>query len=77
MDAEVVKQLKVRYANVHPLIFYRSIERANSPGEAFDILESIPKEMPILWGAKERRWINTVDITQASEMQFPDIPVQQ
>ena len=76
MDEEVVKKLKVRYGHVHPLIFHRTIERAKSPGEAFDILETLPQDLPILWSAADRCWVNTDDITQAREMQFPNVQME-
>lgn len=66
---EVVNKLRMRYSNVHPLIFYRTVERAKGAGEIFDILESLPKELPVIWDAVTRRWISTDDITQSSEVQ--------
>lgn len=60
---EAIEGLKKRYPDVHPLIFHRSVERASSLGELFDILEDIPSnEMPILWDEESRRWQTTEDL---------------
>ncbi len=61
---EVQKALKKRYYFIHPLIFHRSLERAKTDGELFDILETIPEEMPIIWNDDTKRWINTEDLLQ-------------
>lgn len=63
------ESLKKRYGHLHPLIFKRSLERANTDVELFDILESIPKERPIVWDENSRRWIFTEDILQSKSIQ--------
>lgn len=56
---EIVLALKERY-NDHPILLVeRSIERANNETELFDILDSVPKNMPIVWCSETRRWVNT------------------
>lgn len=62
---KVINGLRQRYNEVHPLVFLRSIERAKSPGDAFDILESIP-EPPFHWDAEKHCWVNTEDLMQLS-----------
>ena len=62
---EIVNSLREKYAFIHPLIFQRSIERAKSGGELFDILDSIPQEFPIVWNEENKRWITTKDLFQA------------
>ena len=62
---EVQKALKIRYVHLHPLIFQRSLEKAASNGELFDILESIPEETPIVWDDTHRRWVHTDDLVQS------------
>lgn len=57
--------LKKRYAHIHPLLFQRSIEKARSNGELFDILEEMPKNRPIIWDEKKRRWRYTEDLLQS------------
>lgn len=56
MDQTVVDGMKVRYEHLHPLIFHRSVERAKSLGDLFDILEGCPKEYPLVWDDKTRQW---------------------
>ncbi len=54
---EIQKALELRYPHLHPLMFSRSIEYATTNGELFDILETVPKEMPVTWNHKQRRWV--------------------
>jgi hypothetical protein len=54
--------LRERYKDKHPLLFQRSVEFANTNGELFDIIESVP-ELPVVWDAKSRRWATT-DLVQ-------------
>jgi hypothetical protein len=55
---EIQLALQERYSHIHPLLFHRSLEKAKSNGELFDILDSMP-EPPIVWDDKLRRWIST------------------
>lgn len=57
LDKQVIEKLKIRYQNIHPLIFKRSIEKSRNVGELFDILEDIPKTFPIMWCEQKRKWI--------------------
>lgn len=54
--------LRRRYSHLHPLILQRTIERANSAGEVFDILESMPLAYPVVWDAESRKWVEASDI---------------
>jgi len=54
--------LRRRYSTMHPLMFQRTIERANSAGEAFDMLESIPPTFPIIWDEQKRQWVSLTDM---------------
>lgn len=69
MDVVVVEKIKERYPSLHPLLVHRSVERACSLGELFDILEEVPTEMPVAWDEQSRRWKTTDDITQARNFQ--------
>ena len=66
---DVVDKMREKYGHVHPLIFLRSLERAKDAGELFDILESLPGDLPVLWDDKTRRWVTTDDLTQSREFQ--------
>jgi hypothetical protein len=72
IEPEVVAKLKKKYNAVDPMVFARCVERANSPGELFDILESLPTTLPVVWDEKARRFVSTGDLTQSGEMQFPE-----
>ena len=63
---EIQIKLKERYPNIHPLIFQRSLEKSNSNADLFDILEVIPKKMPIVWDDKNRCWKHTEDLLQSN-----------
>lgn len=63
---EVQKALQERYSHLHPLIFFRSLEKAATNVELFDILEDYPKEYPVIWDNTRRRWRLTKNILQAS-----------
>lgn len=54
--AEVIEAMRVRYDKVPDLIFFRSVERAKSAGDLFDILESFPGQYPVAWDEISRRW---------------------
>lgn len=63
MNQEIVESLKKRYDGMHPLIFKRSVEHAESDVELFDILDTVPKKFPIYWEDSERRWKRASDIS--------------
>lgn len=70
IDETTLEALRKRYPQVHPLLFQRSVERAKSGGDLFDILETVPEVYPILWSDKEHRWVHTDDILQAEQFKL-------
>ena len=64
---EVIENMRVKYGHVHPLSFLRSLEHAKDAGELFDILESLPNDLPVMWDDVKHRWIVTDDLTQSRE----------
>lgn len=66
---EVVEGLKEKYSNIHPLVFHRSLERAETAGELFDILDTIP-DPPFAWDEESRRWRTTKDLTQSDKLSW-------
>ena len=56
-SSDIVSALKKRYANLPPLLLSRSIERAKNEVELFDILETVPVGLPLLWCNTRRRWV--------------------
>jgi hypothetical protein len=70
IDSEVVKKMREKYSGVYPLIFQRSVERAKTPGDLFDILETLPTTLPVYW-SESHKWETTDDLTQASQFEFP------
>lgn len=69
-NISIVNGLRNRYDDIHPLAFHRSLERANSVGELFDILDTFPKMYPIVWDEKLRRWMHTEDATLSDQFDF-------
>lgn len=53
---DLLEALRKKYSNIHPLIFQRSVERAKGDVELFDILDTFPKEFPIVWNELKRIW---------------------
>ncbi len=53
----VVDALKRRYAALPPLLVHRSVERAASDGDLFDILDTVPAKYPVVWDEAARRWV--------------------
>jgi hypothetical protein len=64
---EVQKALRKRYEKLHPLIFQRSLERARSDGDLFDLLDAFPDKFPVIWNQEQRRWDHTGDLLQDGE----------
>lgn len=60
MDESLVLALKEKYKDVHPLVFHRSLEKATSASELFDILETLPK-IPFFWDDENKKWTKSLD----------------
>lgn len=60
---DVQKGLQENFPHIPPLIFKRTLEKAKSDGEAFDILDTFPQLYPVAWCDEQRRWI-TVDLLE-------------
>ena len=61
---EIQSALKKRYPDLHPLIFQRSLEKAETDVQLFDILEGMPKKFPLVWDEENHCWKNTADLLQ-------------
>ncbi len=58
ISEEIINKFKIRYSDLHPLIFHRSVERAMNELELFDILESAYCKPPLKWDDDSRLWIS-------------------
>lgn len=67
LDDDFIKKMKERYSGIHPLIFQRSVQKASSEVELFDILDSFPHEYAVVWNESVRRWEKTKDLVQAAK----------
>jgi hypothetical protein len=56
MEARVIQKLKEKYPSIHSVMFLRSMEKARTPGDLFDILDTFPKAYPVEWDYSARRW---------------------
>lgn len=61
LDKAIVDGLKKTYSHLHPLLFHRSLEKAKSNGDLFDIVDTVPHKYPLIWNEKENRWSNVDD----------------
>jgi hypothetical protein len=61
IDSEFIDSLKLRYPNLNPLVFQRSVEKAKNKVELFEILEDIP-DMPFVWSQTKRKWVKEKDL---------------
>jgi hypothetical protein len=64
---EVQLALRDRFSHIHPLMFIRSVERSKSDSELFDILDTMPKQYPVVWNDDQRRWVHDTDLFQTEE----------
>jgi hypothetical protein len=67
IDQVTIDSLREKYHKVHFLLFQRSVERARSAGDLFDILDTIPEKYPVIWDDREHRWVHTDDILQTEQ----------
>ena len=61
-DDPVLRNFKAKYAYVHPLVLHRSVERAKSFLNLFEILESLPKDGPFSWSEGDAAWVRDDDV---------------
>lgn len=59
----ILANFRSKYAHVHPLVLHRSVERASSTLNLFEILEGVPKEGPFSWDDSKRMWVRDEDVT--------------
>lgn len=62
LDPIIIQKLRERYPDIHPLLFHRSVERAKSNGDLFDVLDTLPTKYPIVWCEKTNRWVTATDL---------------
>lgn len=62
LDQNVVKKLKEKYSHLHPLLFHRSVEKAKSNGDLFDIVDTVPDQYPVVWNERDNRWMTLPDL---------------
>lgn len=67
LSKDILEKLKERYNNLHPLAFNRSVSRARSDSDLFDILDTFPKNLPVVWCDHERGWHHTSDILMSQD----------
>ena len=72
MTDDLIKALKEKFKHIHPLIFHRSLERAKTNGELFDILDTFPDEYPAVWNEDLKKWVTTKDLFQAKNFSLKE-----
>jgi hypothetical protein len=73
----VIEGMRERYSHLNLLLIVRSVERSQSAGELFDILEDVPKEYPLVWDDNTRRWVVTDDLLQSKSYQDAEAEAEQ
>lgn len=54
IDPQLIESLRERY-KIHPLLFHRSLEYAESGSHLFDILDTLPG-YPMTWDEQNKCW---------------------
>lgn len=67
-DESTLLNFKRKYGDVHPLVFQRSLEKAVSSLDLFEILESIPSSPPFSWDEASRSWRRDEDVMASDQM---------
>jgi len=61
--SEIVQKMKLRYNDkIHPLAFQRSVERAKTNVQLFDLLETYPDKYPVAWNYEKECWETVTDL---------------
>lgn len=68
IDDATLANFRSRYSGVHPLVFQRSLEKASSALELFEILQSVPSSPPFSWDESKRSWRADPDIMAFESM---------
>jgi hypothetical protein len=68
IDEEIASNFKKRYAHLHPLLVHRSVERAKSFVDLFEILEQVPKKYPVVWSEEKRSWVKEPDVMAKKQL---------
>lgn len=55
MNYQIFEGVRQKFSHINPLVVHRSCEHAQTPGELFDILDTLPPP-PFIWDSKIRRW---------------------
>lgn len=64
INENVLNSFRTRYSKIHPLIIQRTVDKVETAGELFDILEDFPNTYPVVWDMKIKKWVQTDDLTQ-------------
>lgn len=60
IDEQIINGLRKRHEKLNPLVFHRSLEKAETAMELFEILESVPN-VPFVWDDDNKKWTKTSD----------------
>lgn len=64
INENILNSFRTRYSKIHPLIIQRTVDKVETAGELFDILEDFPNIYPVVWDTKLKKWVQTDDLTQ-------------
>lgn len=60
LDDRILNSFKDKYRDIDPLVFHRSVERAKSFSDLFEILEDVPS-YPFCWDDENKKWSSVKD----------------
>jgi len=70
LDDSLLGNFRAKYSHLHPLVFQRSLERASSSLDLFEILESVPAEPPYSWDESRRSWRRDEDLMSVEALKL-------
>lgn len=58
----VIANFQATYPEMHPLVMHRSLEKASSMVNLFEILAAVPNEGAFSWDDAKRSWVRDGDV---------------
>lgn len=62
IEDSALENFRSKYAHIHPLVFQRSLEKASSSLQLFEILEGVPSDVPYSWDESKTAWSRDEDV---------------
>jgi len=66
ISPEIINSIKEQFPDIHPLLFHRTVERAENAAHLYTLLLEVPTEFPIIWNEERYVWEHDPDIFLSS-----------